>query len=147
MITLVLGGQASGKSDHALDLLESAPGPRAVVATGLARDNSFRRRILDHKRSRDPGLPVIEASGADLPEAVSRALADHAAVLVEGLDFWVYSCIMECGDSRGPDAGAPRRCPCTRPGTGGSSWSARRRGCALWGETASPGASCVRSAG
>ncbi len=93
MISLVLGGQSSGKSDHALTLLAAAPGNAALLVTGLARDEDFRRRIMDHKRDRAAALPVLEAR-EDLPRALAGLLAGHDAVCVDALDFWVYSCMM-----------------------------------------------------
>ncbi|EPR43724.1 cobalbumin biosynthesis protein [Desulfovibrio sp. X2] len=94
MVTLVLGGQSSGKSDFALSLLDAAPGRRVMVATGLAADQDFRARIMAHKRGREAALPVVEAR-ADLPAVLGGLLPDHDAVLVDALDFWLYSCMMQ----------------------------------------------------
>lgn len=92
MISLVLGGQSSGKSDHALTLLDDAPGRGALLVTGLARDDDFRRRIQDHKRGRAAALPVVEAR-EELPRVLSGLLTAYDAVCVDALDFWVYSCM------------------------------------------------------
>lgn len=92
MITLVLGGNKSGKSAFALDLLEKAPGPRLFVATGKAMDMDFRRQILDHKQDRGPALPVVE-TGADLPAILRSITKGYNAVLIDSLDFWLFSCI------------------------------------------------------
>ncbi len=93
MIALVLGGQSSGKSDFALELLDKAPGKAALLVSGLAHDQDFRRRIMDHKRDRSAALPVVEAR-EELPRALAELLAGHDAVCVDALDFWVYSCMM-----------------------------------------------------
>lgn len=91
MIRLVLGGQKSGKSDHALELLRQAPEPRLFVATGRARDAAFRAQIAAHRASREKDLPVCEP-GLDLAGALDRALGQGGAALVDSLDFWLFSC-------------------------------------------------------
>lgn len=92
MITLVLGGNKSGKSAFALDLLENAAGPALFVATGKAMDLDFRRQILDHKQDRGPALPVLE-TGPDLPDILGTITKGYDAVLIDSLDFWLFSCI------------------------------------------------------
>lgn len=91
-ITLVLGGQKSGKSAFAQELFLAAPGPRLVVATGVARDLSLRATILDHKKNRPPDIPVIETI-IDLPATLNSGTEGVGSVLAEGLDFWVFSCM------------------------------------------------------
>lgn len=93
MIALVLGGQSSGKSDHALAMLASAPAPRTLLVTGRAEDPDFARRIKAHKQDRDAALPVIEAR-ENLSEELTRLGAAKNSVLVDSLDFWLFSCIM-----------------------------------------------------
>lgn len=93
---LVLGGEKSGKSDHALALLAAAPGPVLLVATGQALDLDFRDRIMRHRRERGPEIPVREVA-LDLPEALAEAAGTCATVLVEGLDYWLYACSREGG--------------------------------------------------
>jgi adenosylcobinamide kinase/adenosylcobinamide-phosphate guanylyltransferase len=94
VITFVIGGNKSGKSDFALRLLECNPGPKLFLATGRAKDLSFRAQIARHRERRDPALPVVEV-GWDLPRALLEAKKDYAAVLVDSLDFWLYLCIQE----------------------------------------------------
>lgn len=100
MISLVLGGEKSGKSDLAWELFRQAPGEGVVLAMGLARDASFRRQILDHRLKRDPAVPVAEP-GADLPEALGEAFAAGRNVLVDSLDFWLFTCMEEGLDRTG----------------------------------------------
>lgn len=92
MIRLVLGGEKSGKSDLAYRLFRETPGPGVVMAMGLAQDQAFRRQILAHRRRRDPAVPVLEP-GLDLAPALAQARADGRNVLVDSLDFWVFSCL------------------------------------------------------
>ncbi|MEF2145328.1 MAG: bifunctional adenosylcobinamide kinase/adenosylcobinamide-phosphate guanylyltransferase [Desulfovibrionaceae bacterium] len=94
MITLVLGGNKSGKSAFALELLEKAPGPRLIVPTGKAMDLNFRQQILDHKQDRGPGVPVLE-TGDDLPEALRRIKEAYGSIVVDSLDFWLFSCLRD----------------------------------------------------
>jgi adenosylcobinamide kinase/adenosylcobinamide-phosphate guanylyltransferase len=94
MITFVIGGNKSGKSDYAMKLLEACPGPALFMATGKAKDLSFRNQIAAHRERRDPALPVVEV-GWDLPRALLEAKKDYKAVLVDSLDFWLYVCTQE----------------------------------------------------
>jgi len=94
VITFVIGGNKSGKSDFAMGILERTPGPKLFLATGQAKDMSFRKQIARHRDRRDPALPVVEV-GWDLPRALLEAKKGHAAVLVDSLDFWLYLCMQE----------------------------------------------------
>lgn len=90
MITLVLGGNKSGKSDFALDLLAKSPSPALFIATGKARDLEFREQIRQHRLDRDPAIEVMEVS-SDLPQALERAKLAFPSVLVDSLDYWLFS--------------------------------------------------------
>ncbi|WP_316896506.1 bifunctional adenosylcobinamide kinase/adenosylcobinamide-phosphate guanylyltransferase [Pseudodesulfovibrio indicus] len=92
MITLVLGGNKSGKSDFALDLLAEMDGPPLFVATGKARDMEFREQIRQHRLSRSPMLEVTEVSEG-LPQVLQKAKLNFPAVLVDSLDFWLFACL------------------------------------------------------
>jgi len=94
MITFVIGGNKSGKSDFAMGLLQAAPGPGLFLATGKAKDLSFRDQIASHRERRDPCLPVVEV-GWDLPRALLEAKGEYKTVLVDSLDFWLYVCSQE----------------------------------------------------
>jgi len=90
MISLVLGGEKSGKSDFALGLLMAAPEPRLFVATGKALDAAFREQIRRHRLERPADIPVMEA-GADLAGVLEAARGRHGAILVDALDFWLFT--------------------------------------------------------
>ena len=94
MITFVIGGNKSGESDFAMNMLERVDGPKLFLATGQAQDMNFRKQIARHRDRRDPALPVVEV-GWDLPRALLEAKKDYAAVLVDSLDFWLYLCMQE----------------------------------------------------
>lgn len=90
-MTLILGGEKSGKSDYALSLLATAPAPALFVATGHAMDPGFRRQIQAHRVGRGPDIPVREVR-TDLPEALAAAAGTWGTVLVDSLDFWLFAC-------------------------------------------------------
>ncbi|MFP4657240.1 MAG: bifunctional adenosylcobinamide kinase/adenosylcobinamide-phosphate guanylyltransferase [Desulfonatronovibrionaceae bacterium] len=89
MITLILGGNKSGKSDIGLDILFRSPGPRIMVVTGKALDADFRDQINRHRLHRPDGLEVEEAD-LDLLSSVKRCRRSFGSVLIDSLDFWLY---------------------------------------------------------
>jgi len=91
MITLVLGGNKSGKSDFALDLLAKSDSPGLFIATGKAKDLDFRQQIQQHRIERGPELEVMEVS-EDLPQALRKAKLLFPSVLVDSLDYWLFAC-------------------------------------------------------
>lgn len=95
MITLVLGGTRSGKSDVAEAMLADASGPVTYVATGQVTDDDMAARIAAHRDRRPAGWATVEA-GRDLPAAVGR-IDGH--VLIDSLGTWVAA-----HDDLAPDA-------------------------------------------
>ncbi|WP_027721639.1 bifunctional adenosylcobinamide kinase/adenosylcobinamide-phosphate guanylyltransferase [Maridesulfovibrio zosterae] len=91
MITFILGGNKSGKSDYALERFAKCTGSKCFIATGKARDMSFRKQIMDHRMERDPAIPVLEA-GANLHQVLLTAKEKYDHLLVDSLDFWLFSC-------------------------------------------------------
>ncbi len=96
MITLVLGGTRSGKSEVAEGLLP-ATGPVTYVATGQVTDPDMERRI-DLHRARRPGWWTTVEAGADLVAALDQA---GGPVLVDSLGTWVAA-----HDDLAPDVAA-----------------------------------------
>lgn len=94
MITLVLGGNKSGKSDFGLKLLGQTPKPWTFVATGKSLDLAFRDQIGAHRQSRDPDISVQEVA-TDLPRALRTLSRETGGVLVDSLDFWLFSLLQE----------------------------------------------------
>jgi adenosylcobinamide kinase / adenosylcobinamide-phosphate guanylyltransferase len=92
MITLILGGEKSGKSALALRCLEQSPVPHFFVGTAQARDMEMRRRINEHRKNRPPHIPSRE-SDMDLAAVLREESAKGGTILVDSLDFWLFSCI------------------------------------------------------
>lgn len=90
MIDLVLGGNKSGKSDFALELLAASPKPWTFVATGRARDAEFREQIRKHRRERNPEIAVVEVD-TELAETLAVWSRREGSILVDSLDFWLFS--------------------------------------------------------
>jgi adenosylcobinamide kinase/adenosylcobinamide-phosphate guanylyltransferase len=90
MITFVLGGARSGKSEFAEQRAAAAPAPITYVATAvLDGDAGMDARVARHRSRRPPEWRTVEA-GADLVAAL-RDLDSDASVLVDSLGTWVAS--------------------------------------------------------
>ncbi len=93
-ITLVLGGQRSGKSRFA-EGLALATGLRPVyVATGVASDAEMQARIEAHEARRGNAWRTIEAP-LDLPPVIAVAAGPDGVVLVDCLSIWVANLLVE----------------------------------------------------
>jgi adenosyl cobinamide kinase/adenosyl cobinamide phosphate guanylyltransferase len=86
VITLVLGGARSGKSEVAERLTATRPVPITYIATAAPLDDDFAARIAAHRDRRPSEWKTVEA-GAELVTAVRDAGDD--TVLIESLGPWV----------------------------------------------------------
>ena len=84
MITLVLGGARSGKSELAERLVARLPMPITYVATGVASDPDIAARIAAHRARRPATWATAEP--ADLVAAVADVTG---TLLVDALGAWV----------------------------------------------------------
>src|SRR5579863_7436626 len=88
MLTLILGGARSGKSRLA-QRLASASGRVAYIATAEAgEDPEMTARIERHRADRPDSWRTVEAPLA-LADAVSSAVQEADAVLVDCLTVWL----------------------------------------------------------
>src|SRR4030095_12204435 len=85
MITLVLGGTRSGKSEVAESLAAGIADRVTYVATGSPSDADMAARIAAHRARRPAGWATVEAA-VDLPDVL--AAADGPAI-VDSLGTWV----------------------------------------------------------
>jgi adenosylcobinamide kinase/adenosylcobinamide-phosphate guanylyltransferase len=88
MITFVLGGSRSGKSEVAERLALAGGGRVRYLATGWADpgDDDMAERIARHRAGRSDRFDTVEA-GADLAAALTAE--PDAPVLVDALGTWV----------------------------------------------------------
>ena len=87
MITLVLGGVRSGKSELA-ERLAAAGGAVTCVATGPTGEG-MEERIASHRARRPASWTTVEVAGAELAATVAAARTD--TLLVDALGTWVAS--------------------------------------------------------
>ena len=88
MISLIIGGARSGKSELAERRAASADGPVTYFATGSADgDADFADRIKRHRDRRSPSWETVEIPrGGDLAAELS---ACRGVALVDSLGTWV----------------------------------------------------------
>ncbi|MHB8438410.1 MAG: bifunctional adenosylcobinamide kinase/adenosylcobinamide-phosphate guanylyltransferase [Acidimicrobiales bacterium] len=87
MITLVLGGARSGKSEVAERLALRTGCPVTYLATGTAVDEGMAARIEEHRRRRPSSWSTVEC-GRDLSVALA---AVPGTALVDALGTWLAS--------------------------------------------------------
>jgi adenosylcobinamide kinase / adenosylcobinamide-phosphate guanylyltransferase len=85
MITLVVGGAASGKSALAERLIAGSGPVVTYLATGVATDDDMAARIAAHRARRPAAWRTVEAA-VDLPE---RLAITRGPALVDSLGTWV----------------------------------------------------------
>lgn len=85
LITLVLGGARSGKSEWAERAVARLDPPVTYVATAVVSDDDFAARVAAHRARRPAGWRTVEA-GAALAQALR---ATEGSALVDSLGTWV----------------------------------------------------------
>ncbi len=93
-LSLVLGGQKSGKSSQAARIVAASGLPVVVITPAAVRDEEFARRVARHQADRPADWRTIESF--DLTAALDDAGA-RTAVLVDALDTWLAETLLEIG--------------------------------------------------
>jgi adenosyl cobinamide kinase/adenosyl cobinamide phosphate guanylyltransferase len=95
-VILVLGGTASGKSGHALQLALQLGADRVtLVATAMTGDPELDNRIARHRRDRPPAWETLEATD-DLAGSI-RSVAPDRLLLVDSIALWVAATLDDVG--------------------------------------------------
>lgn len=101
-ITLILGGQRSGKSALAEHLIIDAAGGGVYVATAepvaSGNDAEMAERIKQHRDRRGPGWTAVEEPLDILPVILENAAPDRP-VLVDCLTLWLANLMEADGDA------------------------------------------------
>lgn len=108
-LTLMLGGQKSGKSSLAARRATASGRPVVVVTPAVVRDPEFAARVARHRADRPAGWRTCETF--DLPAAVTGA-PPNAFLLVDALDTWLAESLQAAGIGTGdeiPDPDQRRR--------------------------------------
>jgi adenosyl cobinamide kinase/adenosyl cobinamide phosphate guanylyltransferase len=96
VLTLLIGGARSGKSDLAVGMASrherEHPGAVTFIATARAIDDDMENRISRHRADR-PAWPTIEEA-LDLEEAIGAVPDDHLAI-VDCLTLWVSNAMLD----------------------------------------------------
>ncbi len=87
-LILVTGGARSGKSDYALQLAQSLPGPRCFIATCPVVDSEIDERIARHREEREGAEWQTVEEQTDIA-AVLRSHHDYPVCLIDCLTLWV----------------------------------------------------------
>jgi adenosyl cobinamide kinase/adenosyl cobinamide phosphate guanylyltransferase len=85
VITLIIGGTRSGKSDVAARVAAAPDEPVTVVVPTIVGDENFAQRVRDHQERRPESWTTVEC-GPALPDAVHAATG---TVLIDSLGSWV----------------------------------------------------------
>ncbi len=87
-LILVTGGARSGKSDYALQLAQSLPGPRCFIATCPVVDSEMDERIARHREERAWAEWQTVEEQTDIA-AILLAHGDDPVCLIDCLTLWV----------------------------------------------------------
>lgn len=92
---LVMGGQRSGKSRFAEDLVKKSGKRPVYIATATAGDQEMAERIARHRARRGDEWIVVEEP-LELAAMIEGAAGEDMAILVDCLSLWLAN-LMEAG--------------------------------------------------
>lgn len=100
MLTFILGGARSGKSQRAQMLAQALPGPHVFIATAQAFDDEMADRITRHRRDRDGRWQTVEAP-LDLVDAIQSYCNGNTVVVIDCLTLWLTNVLLAEADTEG----------------------------------------------
>jgi adenosylcobinamide kinase/adenosylcobinamide-phosphate guanylyltransferase len=106
VLTLVLGGARSGKSDFALKLASASRRQVLFVATMEPGDDEMRARIGAHRAQRPASWRTIEEPCA-VVEALHRDAGSGDFVLLDCVTLWVSNLLIDAADEM-DDGASPK---------------------------------------
>lgn len=99
-LILVSGGARSGKSQLAQKLAFDLSGPVVTyLATGEARDEEMKERILIHQRTRPSTWRTVEEPIHILP-VIERELGQDRLVLLDCMTLWLSNLLLQDTEKR-----------------------------------------------
>jgi adenosylcobinamide kinase/adenosylcobinamide-phosphate guanylyltransferase len=93
MLTLILGGARSGKSDLAQRLAAATGRDVLFIATMQPLDDETRRRVDAHRAARPPSWTTVEATD-DLVAALDAHARPGASIVIDCLTLWVSNLLL-----------------------------------------------------
>ncbi len=93
MMTLILGGARSGKSDLAVKLAEDSRRPVLMLATMQPADDEMRARVAAHRGSRPGAWRTVEEP-IDVVETLRTRARPSDFVLMDCVTLWVSNLLL-----------------------------------------------------
>jgi adenosylcobinamide kinase/adenosylcobinamide-phosphate guanylyltransferase len=94
MLTFILGGARSGKSELALKLAATSGRDVLFVATMRELDDEMRSRVAAHRATRPDAWRTIEAP-TELPGALREHAKPGGFVIVDCVTVWIANLLMD----------------------------------------------------
>ncbi|MCK9615044.1 MAG: bifunctional adenosylcobinamide kinase/adenosylcobinamide-phosphate guanylyltransferase [Candidatus Omnitrophica bacterium] len=99
-IIFILGGARSGKSSFALKLAKKSKKTKvAFIATGEARDNEMKQRILFHRRSRPSNFKTFEQAH-NLSGLLKKIASGFDVIIIDCLTLFVSNLLLKKYDEK-----------------------------------------------
>jgi adenosylcobinamide kinase/adenosylcobinamide-phosphate guanylyltransferase len=106
VITFVLGGSGSGKSEFAERLAREAGGKILYLATARAADSEMEARVALHKSRRPACWDTWEGPVEALPDAVRKFTGNYDLLLIDSLTTYLSELFISSRASEGDDGTA-----------------------------------------
>jgi adenosylcobinamide kinase/adenosylcobinamide-phosphate guanylyltransferase len=106
MITFVLGGSGSGKSEFAERVARDAGGKTIYLATADASDAEMASRVALHRSRRPASWDTWEGGAETLPGAARRLAGSYDLLLIDSLTAYVSALFVSSRASEDDDEAA-----------------------------------------